>query len=83
MNWQYTIDLAGVLDKACEEFDLSLVENDCPKAVKENIANELKKAFPLARFAPRIMKAKSIAAVNRILNTVYDEADRSKVWCGL
>ncbi len=83
MNWRYKIDLAGALKKAGDKYDLEFVEENCPKEVKELLASEVKKAFPIAYFAPQIMKAKSIAAVNRILEKVYDEADRSAVWCGL
>ena len=82
-NWLYEIDLAGVLKQASEEYDLSCVEKPCPLKVKRALAAELRKASPIAFMSAAITKAKSIAEVNRVLNSVYDVADRRNVWCGL
>ena len=35
------------------------------------------------RFVDKINKCKCIAAVNRVLDEIYNEVDISKVWCGL
>lgn len=82
-RWLYTIDLSGVLNKVGESYDLTRFEEDCPDDVKEAIAAEVEKAPPLARFAELFRNAKSIAEVNRVLNDVYDVADRQRVWCGI
>jgi hypothetical protein len=82
-EWRHKINLAGVMFKCAEEHDLAHVEEDCPEEVKEAIATEIVKAWPLKRFAQTIRQAKSIAEVNRILENIYDEADRSSVWCGI
>ncbi len=82
-EWQHRINLAGVLSAMGEKHDLSRVEEDCPEEVKEALAVEIRKAPPISHFAGRIKRAKSIAAVNRALAALYDDADRWKVWCGL
>ena len=66
-----------------EKHDLSILEDPCPDEVKDAIAAELAKSASLAHFSGRIRKAKSIAAVNRVLAAVFDEADRMHVWCGI
>lgn len=83
MNWRYKIELRKVLSDMADQHDLERVEEPCPEEVKTAIATEIEKALPLHRFAKQIRQAKSIAAVNRILNKIYDEADQSAVWCGL
>jgi hypothetical protein len=75
--------LNQILKQVSENYDLSREEEDCPAEVKEAIAVELEKAPPLKRFAEHIRNAKSIAKVNRVLDNVWDEADYSKVWCGV
>lgn len=82
-NWRYRIELNAALAKANDEFDLSRHEEKCPESVLIAVASEIEKALPLARFGKKIRKAKSIAEFNRILSNIYDEADRSLVWCGL
>lgn len=82
-NWKHKIELNKVLADMGDKHDLSSVEEPCPDGVKEAIATELAKARPLQKFCTPIRKAVSIAAVNRILDRVYDEADRSLVWCGI
>lgn len=82
MNWRETIELNPVISEMSEKYDLDHVENDCPEEVKEKLAGEVEKSWTLKRFAPKLLKAKSIAEVNRILGNVFNEADRSKVWCG-
>lgn len=81
-KWHYKIQLNEVLEQASEDFDLSCFEKKCPKSVKTKLAAEVEKAPPLARFGARILRAVSIAEVNRVLSEVFDEADRSRVWCG-
>jgi hypothetical protein len=80
-NWRYRIKLGSVLEKCNEKFDLSRHEEDCPEEVRELIATEVSKAMPLHRFSRRVRAVKSIAELNRLLALIYDEADRSLVWC--
>lgn len=82
-NWLYKIELNKVLSEMSEKHGLEREEEPCPAEVTEAIATELSKAFPLMRFAPKVKAAQSIAEVNRILARVFDEADKSKVWCGM
>lgn len=82
-RWRYKIELSRVLAEVGEKFDLERVEENCPEECKEALAKEVSKAWPLRGFADDIRSAKSIAAVNRILARVYDEADRMLVWCGM
>ena len=81
-NWRHKIQLNEVLAELDERFDFSRLEEDCPQEVKQTIADEVQKAFPLARFAKQILAAKSIAALDRVLEKVFDAADRELVWCG-
>lgn len=83
MNWRHKIELNKVMSDVCDKHDLSRVEEDCPEEVKEALATEIEKAWPIAHFCKKIRSAKSIAAVNRILERVYNDADRHAVWCGL
>jgi hypothetical protein len=83
MAWRYKIDLANVLIECAEKHDMSRVEEDCPEEVKEMIIQEISKASPLKRFAKPIQDCKSIAALNRVLEQIYDESDFSRVWCGI
>ena len=82
-QWIEKIELNGVLGKAGEKFDLSRAEEDCPDEVKNDLAAEVAKSIWLSRFSGRLRGARSIAEVNRILEQVFDEADRHRVWCGL
>jgi hypothetical protein len=66
-NWRYKIELNKVLTEMSEKHDLERHEEPCLKEVKEALANEIGKAWPLKRFCEKILKAKSIAEVNRIL----------------
>lgn len=83
MNWRHKIELNKVIADMTEKYDLSCFEEDCPSEVKTALASEVEKAFPLARFAYRLRNAKSIAAVNRLLAKIFNEADSQGVWCGL
>ena len=83
MAWRYRTDLANVLVNAAEKYDLSRFEEDCPEEVKEMIAAEIAKAFPLKRFVAPIKACKSIAELNRLLDKIYDAADLNRVWCGI
>lgn len=81
-NWKYKIDLNKVISEMSDKHDLSYVEEDCPQEVKDAIAGEIRKAEPISYLAGRILNCKSIAAVNRALGRVFEEADRRLVWCG-
>ncbi len=81
--WRYKIELNKVLTEMSEKHDLECHEEPCPKEVKEALAKELEKAWPLKRFCQKILDAKSIAQVNRILENVWNAADTERVWCGL
>jgi len=83
MNWIRKIDLAGVLRRAEESHDLSCVEERCPEDVAVAIAHELHGEPVLSRYADKVLRASSIAEVNRILEQVYEAADRHRVWCGM
>jgi hypothetical protein len=83
MNWRYKIELNKALTEMSEKYDLERHEEPCPKEVKEALASEIKKAWPLQRFCQKILDAKSIAQVNRILENVWNAADTERVWCGL
>ena len=82
MKWQHQIELGKVLETARSQHDLTRLEEDCPAEVKSMIVAEISKAPPLVRFATEINDCKSIAALNRTLDRVYDAADRDAVWCG-
>ena len=82
-NWRFQIQLNKVLADQEEKHDFSRVEEPCPQECLEELAVEVSKAWPLARFAGQLRKAKSIAEVNRILENVYNAADTHRVWCGL
>lgn len=82
-NWRYKITLNQTLSNLADEYDLKCVEEDCPQPVKEAIIKELLKANPLVGFVGQIRASKSIAAVNRVLEQVYNEADRNLIWCGM
>lgn len=82
-HWLHKIELRKVLDEMCDRHDLTRAEDDCPEEVKEAIAKELEKAPPLAHFAGQFRRCRAIAAVNRLLEKMYDEADRTRVWCGI
>jgi len=83
VNWRHRIELNETLERVSDEFDLTRHEEPCPEEVREALAVECEKAPPLQRFGRQIREAKSIAEVNRILDTVYSVADEQLVWCGL
>jgi hypothetical protein len=82
-NWRYKIELNGVIERVSEDFDLTRVEEPCPEEVRDALAAECEKAQPLYRFGQQFRDAKSIAEVNRILDSVFTVADEKLVWCGL
>ena len=82
-NWQHSIELNGVVSEMNDRYDLSRVEEDCPDAVKVALANEIRKARPIAGYANDIIACVSIAELNRMLDRVYDSADKNLVWCGM
>lgn len=81
-NWQEKISLNQTLARLGDEHDLSRQEEPCPTVVREAMAAEVEKSNRLFRHGKRIREAKSIAEVNRILEDVYNDADRHLVWCG-
>ncbi len=81
MRWIYECDLNGAIRRNNKQHDLSRHEEPIPPEVVTTICAELQKAPPLARFVREVCEAKSIAALNRILTNVFDEADRRRVWC--
>ena len=82
MNWQFKIELNSLISILDDEFDLSRYEEDAPVEVKEKLALEVSKVWPTARFANKFREAKTIAEVNRILESVFDTCDKHRVWCG-
>lgn len=82
MNWQYKISLNKVLSQLNDEFDFEKLEAPCPQEAKTAIAVEIARALPLKRFRQQIIDCQTIAEMNRVLERIYDAADRSKVWCG-
>jgi len=82
-NWHEKINLHDVLSTVNANYDLSRVEEKCPAEVKAALAAEIKKSKTLSPLADKIIKAKTIAGVNRVLVTVFDTADRELVWCGM
>lgn len=82
-NWLHKIELLKAIGAANDAHDLSRAEEPCPVEVIESFAAEVVKAPPLARFAEKFRACKSIAAVNRTLEQVFNAADASRVWCGM
>lgn len=82
-NWRHKIELNQAINKVSEEYDLTRLEEPCPVEVRDALAVECEKVFPLRRFGKKFRDAKSIAEVNRILDDVFDVADKKLVWCGL
>ena len=82
-RWVCKIALGKVLAEIGEKHDLSRFEEPCPQEALDAIASEIQKAPQLLRFAHEMRACKSIAAANRVIERVYDEADRSGVWCGI
>lgn len=80
--WRHKIELNKVVYDLNEKYDLSRFEEPCPEEVKTALAEEVKKAWPLQRFAGYITECQSIAELNRILENLYNAADRERVWCG-
>lgn len=81
-KWIEHIELNQVINKCDSQYDLSRLEESVPNEVKELIATELEKSKYLYVFANKIREAKSIAESNRVLQKVFDHADRWRVWCG-
>lgn len=83
MSWREHIDIAGVLEVMSEKYDLEREEEPCPPEVGEALAAEASKSIWLNRFGSELRASKSIAETNRILNRLYNDADRHRVWCGM
>jgi len=81
--WIEKIELNKAIADSCEQFDLERVEEPMPDEAKALLMKEIRRSTRLSRFASEIEAAGSIAAVNRILERVYDEADRCRIWCGM
>ena len=81
--WIEKISLNQAIDKANERYDLSRLEEPVPDEVKLLINNEIARSRFLKRFTNRISNAGSIAQLNRILDSIFDDADRNRVWCGM
>jgi len=82
-HWRFKIELNYVIHKCNEDYDLSNFEDHCPSEVKEAIATEVEKAFPLQRFGKQVRNCETIAALNRILDDIFNTADSELVWCGM
>ncbi len=81
--WRERIDLAGVLQRAAEKYDLTDVEAACPEEIKREIAECLRGSQWLAHFAQDVLWAETVEDVNGVLMRVYNAADRHRVWCGM
>ena len=81
-NWKYKINLNGLITTLTEEYDLTDDDSFCPDPVKKQLAEEVKKAFPLSHFAVMLLEAETVGDVNSILADIFDDADRKLVWCG-
>lgn len=82
-NWQEKLELNTILSDLSDKYDLERLEEPVPEEVKTAIATELKKSRWLVQYASKIENSKSIAETNRVLEKVYDAADRHLVWLGL
>jgi len=65
-----------------EKYDLSEHEKECPKEVKDVLITEIERAEPLKFFVGSIRRSKSIAELNRVINRIFDTADKELVWTG-
>ncbi len=79
-DWRYRIALNKVIEEMNEKYDLSHQEDPCPQEVLDALSKEVSKAPPLVHFVGRIKRVKTVAALNRALSEVFDEADRFLVW---
>lgn len=82
-NWRQRIDLNGAIARANEAHDLTRVEESPPAEVVEMLCRELEKSEVLRRHVKPLRACLSIAALNRRLSLVFDDADRGRVWCGM
>ena len=82
-RWRESIELNKVVASVSDEFDLTRLEEDCPEEAKSRLAAEVEKSSWLRRHGKRLREARSIAEVNRILESVFEDADRHLIWCGL
>ena len=82
-NWREGIELNAAIAESSERFDLSRHEEPMPTEAAERLACAVESSVWLQRFGRQIREAKSIAEVNRILASVFNEADKKLVWCGL
>lgn len=83
MNWQYKIELIPLIRKLDEQHDLTRHEEKCPQECLDALADEISKAVPLRAWPSKIRSCRTIAELNRVLDGVYNAADRSRVWCGI
>ncbi len=82
MAWAYSIELNKLLSDFDSKYDFSIVEEECPKEVLDATCEEISKSIFLSKFKCEVKKCKSIAAFNRVLEKIYNEADRRRIWCG-
>lgn len=82
-TWISTIELNPLINSLSLKYDLDREEEPAPEEVRIALSKEVSKSIFLIDFSIPLLEAKSIAELNRILNQVYDEADRRKIWCGL
>lgn len=83
MNWRYKLNLGEVISECDEKFDLSKHEEAVPEEVKTRISDCLSSSNILNAWASKVRHSRSIAELNRILDEIYDIADRQKIWLGL
>ncbi len=79
-KWTDKISLNRVVRQVDEKHDLSQHELPCPQEACNALAVECEKSANLACYGPLLRRAGSIAEVNRILEAVYADADRFRIW---
>lgn len=81
--WRYTIDLRSAIEWCDTKYDLTRHEEPCPEECLERLVAEVEKAPTLRSAWPaKIRSCRTIAELNRVLDDLYDSADRSRVWTG-
>lgn len=81
-HWAEKIELNKAISLANDRHDLSRHEEQVPDEVKALLNAELGKSLILCHFVQRVNACKSIAALNREIAKIYDQADQHRVWCG-
>lgn len=85
MTWNYSIELNKVISDCNSNYQLDQMdfEDDCPEEIKQLISEEVKKAKPLAKYSGKILDVVTIHDLNCLLEEIFDEADRRRVFCGI